>query len=88
MPSGSKAADIDDFLTRYRALLSRTGTDVGPAVQADILQPAAARHSVLGALAAAWKRGNGEDAGLQLEALEAAAAKGLYEGKTGGQAKA
>ena len=87
-PSGPRAADVDDFLARYRALLSRTGTDVGPAVQADILQRAAAGHPVLGAVAAAWKHGDGEDADLLLERLEAAAAEGLYAGKTSGQATA
>ena len=87
-PRGSRAADVDDFLARYRALLSRTGTDVGPAVQADILQRAAAGHPVLGAVAAAWKHGDGEDAGLLLERLEAAAAEGLYAGQASGQARA
>ena len=87
-PRGSRAADVDDFLARYRALLSRTGTDVGPAVQADILQRAAAGHPVLGAVAAAWKHGDGEDADVLLERLETAAAEGLYSGKASGQASA
>ena len=87
-PCGPRAADVDDFLARYRALLSRTGTDVGPAVQADILQRAAAGHPVLGAVAAAWKHGDGADAGLLLERLEAAAAEGLYTGKARGHARA
>ena len=87
-PSGPGAMAIDDFLARFRTLLSRTGTDVGPAAQADILQRAAAGHPVLGAVAAAWKHGDGEDAGLLLERLEAAAAEGLYAGKAGGHVRA
>ena len=87
-PSGPGAAAMDDFLARYRTLLSRTGADVGPSVQADILQRAAAGHPVLGAVAAAWKHGDGEDAGQLLERLEAAVAEGLYTGKAIGQAKA
>merc|ERR1712074_477574 len=86
-PCGQGAADVDNFLARYRALLSRTGADVGPAVQADILQRAAAGHPVLGAVAAAWKHGDGVDAGLLLERLEAAAAEGLYAGKAKGQVR-
>ena len=43
---------------------------------------------MLGAVAAAWKHGDGEDAGLPLERLEAAAAEGLHTGKTCGQARA
>ena len=86
-PRGPTAADVDGFLARYRALLSRTGADVGPAVQADILQRAAAGHPVLGPVAAAWKHSDGVDAALLLERLEAAAAEGMCAGKAQGQAR-
>ena len=56
------------------------------AVQAHILQRAAAGHPVLGAVAADWKQGNGEDADLLLERLEAAAAEGPRVSRANGQA--
>ena len=87
-PRGSGATAMDDFLARFRTLLSRAGTGVGPAVQADILQRAAAGHPVLGPVAAAWKHGDGEDAQLLLERLEAAVAEGMYASKGGGHIRA
>ena len=82
-PRGPNAREMDDFLARFRTLLGRAGADIGPSVQADILQRAAAAHPVLGAVSAAWKRADGENATPLLEQLEAAVAEGLFEDATG-----